>query len=146
VTKDDVSEPLRVEYLRDRAANSLVRLVEARANERRPLVVDQKLVEADRVLARGQTADAVDAIDDLVDLRHLRTSHSSTYVYQEGIASMTLTADVVGTIRETRYPAFPSSVSYSSAERSTPPGTVNITRSRILPGCGTSPAGSCRGS
>lgn len=55
-------------------------------------------------------------------------------VRQAMTASTMLAADAVGTTRVMRSPAFASNALYSSSVRSSPPATVSITMSRILPG------------
>ena len=74
VQQDDVGEPRRVEHLRDRGAHVLVHLVQARVDECRALVIDQKLVELKCGRAGShRRGDAVDAAYDLVDSGHPHT-------------------------------------------------------------------------
>ena len=73
VEQHDVREAGRVEHLADRLADAVVGLVHAGVNQHRGLVVDQELVEGDRDVGIRRSGDPVDAVDDLVDLRHVRS-------------------------------------------------------------------------
>ena len=71
VEQDDVLELAGIEHLRHRVADVLVELVHPGVDERRPLVVDQELVELERrVRQLDGSTDPVDPVDDLVNLRH----------------------------------------------------------------------------
>ncbi len=66
---DDVGEPARVDDLGDRRAHRPVHRVVGGMDQRRPVVVDQELIEADRPFT-VVVADAVGAVGYLCDLCH----------------------------------------------------------------------------
>ena len=79
-------------------------------------------------------------LDDAAASRAL-CGHGDTQLSQANIASMMLTAELVGTTRVKRRPALPRSEAYSDLVRSCPPSCTSMTISSIFPGCGASPGG-----
>jgi hypothetical protein len=66
VQERDIRQPRRIEHFRNRPPDVLVQPIFPRMNQRRPLIVNQELVEGDAV-RRRPGGDAVDAAGDVVD-------------------------------------------------------------------------------
>src|SRR6516162_1908208 len=80
VRNNDIAEPRGIEHLGNRCTDISVHRESAGVNERRCVIVDQKLIEANPLLG-SKGRDAIDAADQMIYACHLQSaSRSSTEV------------------------------------------------------------------
>src|SRR5262249_18355179 len=79
VRNNDIAEPRGIEHLGNRCTDISVHRESAGVNERRRVIVDQKLIEANPLLG-SKGRDAIDAAGQMIYACHLQLASRSTEV------------------------------------------------------------------